>query len=336
MNPLIGMLLVGDDLGDWRELIQSVDRMGFWGLGIGDSQSLYYDVYVRCAVAAIETSATRIGPLVTNPVTRHPAVTAGAIATIDQLSQGRAFLGIGSGDSSVSNIGAKPSRLNELDDYVRAVRDLMERGETEWRGERVRSIVGKRRVPIYMAAAGRASLRLAGRLADGVIIGTGVSPEAITSALDDITVGAVEAGRTLADVDTWWLVMANVAEDETEALREIKNSLTTHAHATFRNGIKGKSVPDQFVPGIQGIVASYDPMQHVKFEGRHHSGLVDDPELLQYLRSRFAICGSPETVASQIRAAYNAGATRLWLSVRVFNKKRVLRLWKDEVLPAMR
>jgi 5,10-methylenetetrahydromethanopterin reductase len=330
------MLLVGDELGDWREHVRSVDRLGFWGLGIGDSQSLYYDVYVRCAIAALDSSALRIGPLVTNPITRHPAVTVGAIATVDELSEGRAFLGIGTGDSSASNIGAKPSRLAELEEYVRKVGDLMQGGETEWRGQLVRSTVSKRRVPVYVAAAGPASLRMAGRIADGVIIGTGITPEAVRSALDHIAVGAAEAGRKLADIETWWLVMANVAESGSDALNEIKNSLATHAHATFRNGIKGKGVPEQFVPALRRIVASYDPMQHIKFEGRHHSSLVEDPELLQYLQGRFAICGSPESVAAQIRAAGEAGVSRLWLSVRVADKRRVLRLWEDRVVPAIR
>jgi 5,10-methylenetetrahydromethanopterin reductase len=333
VRPQYSVLLVGDDIVDWRQYIASADRLGFWGLGTGDSQSLYPDVYVRMGLAAMDTGVMRIGPLVTNPVTRHPAVTAGAIATIDQLSQGRAFLGIGAGDSSMLNIGQHRSRLGHLEAYVEAVNQLMDTGEARWDGRTIKCAVPKRRVPIYMAAAAPGAMALAGRIADGVILGSGLTAESVSFALETIRRGAEEAGRPFEDLDIWWLAMTNIAEDSREALREIRNSLVTHAHATFEGGFKGKSLPEHFHEGVRRIVEDYRPMEHAKFLGSHHVGLLGDPALEAYLKTRFAICGSPDEVADQLRAANEAGARKIWFSVRIPNKRRVLRLWERDVLP---
>jgi 5,10-methylenetetrahydromethanopterin reductase len=332
---LFGALLVGDELNDWRGYLDTVDSLGFWGLGVGDSQSLYTDTYVRCGLAAVGTQRPRIGPLVTNPVTRHPAVTASAIATVDQLSLGRAFLGIGAGDSAVLNIGENRSRMAVLEEYITAVSDLMENGTATWEGHTIRCSVPRRRVPIYVAAAGHGSMRLAGRIADGVVLGTGLSPEAVRDAVDTVHAGAREAGRRPEDIDLWWLVMANLSEDGAEARRELENSLTTHAHATFAGGVAGKGVPERFHEAIEKINADYNPMQHAKFGGRHHRGLVDDPDLLTYLADRFALCGSPDEVVAQVQRAAAAGVHKIWLSIRVPDKRRVLRLWHESVQPAL-
>jgi 5,10-methylenetetrahydromethanopterin reductase len=334
-RTLFGALLVGDELSDWRGYVRTVDEMGFWGLGIGDSQSLYTDTYVRGGIAAVETARPRIGPLVTNPVTRHPAVTASAIATVDQLSQGRAFLGIGAGDSSMLNIGQGRSGLDFLADYIGAVSDLMEEGTARWEGNTIRCTVPRRRVPVYLAAAGPKAMRLGGRIADGVVLGSGITKEAADQALGEIRAGAQEAGRRPEDVDVWWLVMANVSEDGAEARREIENSLTTHAHATFAGGLAGKGVPDQFTAPIKEIMASYEPMQHAKFGGRRHRALVNDASLLEYLAARFSLCGSPDEVVDQVRRAAEAGVNKIWLSIRVPDKNRVLRLWRESVLPQL-
>src|SRR5260370_1314985 len=84
---------------DARRLEQS----GWDGMVVADSQCVIGDSYVALAIAAQATSRIKIGVGVTNPVTRHPAVTAAAIAGIQELSGGRAVLGIGRGDSSLAH-----------------------------------------------------------------------------------------------------------------------------------------------------------------------------------------------------------------------------------------
>ena len=99
---------------------------GWDGLGVVDSQNLAADPYAELALAASATSRIRVGTAVTNPVTRHPAVTAAAIATVHAESDGRAVLGIGRGDSSLAHLGLSPAPpavfaryLERLQGYLR-------------------------------------------------------------------------------------------------------------------------------------------------------------------------------------------------------------------------
>ena len=78
------------------------------GFAVVDSQNLSGDSYVALAMAARDTKKIKLGTGVTNPLTRHPAATASAIASIQLISDGRAVLGIGRGDSSLAHIGRAP------------------------------------------------------------------------------------------------------------------------------------------------------------------------------------------------------------------------------------
>ncbi|MDQ1396531.1 MAG: 5,10-methylenetetrahydromethanopterin reductase, partial [Acidimicrobiaceae bacterium] len=123
----------GDPEAYVRE-VEIADDVGYEMICGGDSQSVYRELYVSLAVAAVHTRRARLGPMVTNPITRHPAVTASAIASVDELSNGRAILGIGTGDSAIRNLGERAARLAELRAYIVALKGLL-RGETvEWRG----------------------------------------------------------------------------------------------------------------------------------------------------------------------------------------------------------
>src|SRR5207244_12216831 len=91
---------------------------GWDGLAVVDSQNLAGDVYIALALAARSTSRLRLATGVTNPYTRHPAVTASAIATVHAESGGRAVLGIGRGDSSLAYIGLAPAPLAAFERHL--------------------------------------------------------------------------------------------------------------------------------------------------------------------------------------------------------------------------
>ena len=84
-----GVTLLADDLGKLAERARLAEQIGFDYIGVADSQSLFRELYVSLTVVAQVTSQARIGTAVTNPLTRHPAVTSSAIASIDELSHGR-------------------------------------------------------------------------------------------------------------------------------------------------------------------------------------------------------------------------------------------------------
>src|SRR5438105_3703561 len=86
-----------------------VEAEGYDGLAFVDSQNLAGDCYVALALAAAATQRLKLATGVTNPFTRHPAVAACAIASVQAESGGRAMLGIGRGDSALAHLGFAPA-----------------------------------------------------------------------------------------------------------------------------------------------------------------------------------------------------------------------------------
>ncbi len=136
---------------DW---VRVAEECGFEIAGIADSQSLYRDVYVVEGLVAANTRTIRFGSRVINPMTRHPAVAASAAATIEELAPGRTMIGIGTGDSSVDNIGVRPAKHAELGAYVKTIRDLLQTGNSIYNGAPCKLTWFRGRIPIYLAASG--------------------------------------------------------------------------------------------------------------------------------------------------------------------------------------
>ena len=148
--------------GRCGETAAQAERLGFDGLLLADSQNLVGDVFVELGVLARTTDRLGLGTGVINPVTRHPAVTAAAIATVQLESGGRAVLGIGRGDSSLAQLGlARPSTAR-LAEFVGQVRGFLH-GETvtvDGHASRIGWITGRAvsPVPVELAATGPATI----------------------------------------------------------------------------------------------------------------------------------------------------------------------------------
>lgn len=109
----IMLTLAPDDLDVLRRRVADCERAGLTALGIGDSPG-YHDVYVALTVAAQHSSRLRLGPMVTNLVTRAPQVTARALRSLGELAPGRIFAGIGTGDSALAGAGMRPLNVDGM------------------------------------------------------------------------------------------------------------------------------------------------------------------------------------------------------------------------------
>src|SRR6185295_14318383 len=165
-----------------------------------DSQLRRRDTYVLLAAAARVTERIALGPLLANPVNRHPTVTASSIATVDELAPGRVLLGWGVGDTAVRLAGLRPARVKELEASTRLMRALLDGQAVEVGAARPARLPHHRPVPVWIAAGGPRTLRMAGGVADGVFIRVGTHAANIKAAVDGIRAGAAEAGRDPAAV----------------------------------------------------------------------------------------------------------------------------------------
>jgi 5,10-methylenetetrahydromethanopterin reductase len=329
-----GIVALPESLAELARLCREVEESGFDLLGVADSQSVFRELYVALTVAALNTARIRLGPLVTNPLTRHLVVTASAISSVDEVSGGRAMLGIGSGDSAIFTLGAPPSTVAGLEDSIATLGRLtageaIERGGRRWQVHRSR-----RRVPVYLAAEGPRTLELAGRVADGVIVGLGLTPEVIRLSLDAIERGARVAGRTLGDLDVWWFAKTNVADTRAAAIEPITMALAASANHAFRFTVEGKGVPLDLHEKIKGLQREYDAHHH-EIAGAANALLTERWGLTEFLADRFGIVGTPDDCVAQIRRAMAAGARQFIITSFVPDPRAFVRRWSREVAAAV-
>lgn len=330
----LGITIVGDTLEKFVHYVQQADRAGVAAIGTGDSQTLYGECWVRCTLAGTHTSHAHVGPWATNPVTRHPSVTAGAAASLAELTGGRAYLGLASGDAAVYNIGRKPATLAQLEAYIQAVRALLQDGTAEWEGRPIYLDYAHPPVPIAMPASGPRALRLAGRLADIVWVCTGLQPEAVAAAREHLAQGAAEAGRRLEDLDIWWVALLNVGLPYAEAIEQLKFSLASYAHIIFRYTLAGKAVPAQLSDPIQRLVDGYRSRFHIRAgEANPNAQLVDDLRLTDYLADRLAIAGTIDDCLARLKALQKLGIEQIWTPVRFAEKAPLMRAICEQLMP---
>ncbi len=309
------------------------EDVGFSLVGVADSQSVFREMYVTMALCAQATRRVRIGPSVTNPITRHPAVAASGIATLDEIAPGRAFFGLGSGDSAILNLAERPSTLADLRAYVEAVRALHTRGETTWRGRLARLTWAKRAIPIYLSAEGPRTLELAGEIADGVIVNVGLEPALVKDAVARVHAGARRAGRDPASVDLWTMVRANVTDDVAAGVDEIRMELASNAHHVFRFTLEGKQVPPALADAILKVQKGYQPAAHEALGASPNAALLDgEPALRAYLAQRFAAVGPASVVADKLRAVVDAGISGLLVTGFVHERQALIRALGERVL----
>src|SRR5688572_5197791 len=331
--PRFGIVFLPESLHGFGELCREAEATGFDWLGVADSQSVFHELYVALTLAALNTSRVRLGPLVTNPLTRHLVVTASAMASIDELARGRAVLGIGSGDSAIYTLGAPPATgagLEEASDTLGRLTagEAIKPQARTWHVHRT-----SRRVPIYLAAEGPRTLELAGRVADGVIVGLGLTPEVIALSLAAIERGARAAGRPLADLDVWWFAKTNVGDTREAAIGPIKMALAASANHAFRFTLDGKGVAPELHEPIRRLQRDYNSHHH-EIAGAGNAVLTDRWGLTDFLVDRFAIAGTPDDCIAQIRRAMAAGARQFITTSFVPDPRAFMRRWATEIAGA--
>lgn len=174
------------DVETFVKVVRTAEEGGFRSVWLYDAPRRWMDPYPLLGVIAAATRTLHFGVCVTNPVTRTLSTTAMAFATLQSVSGGRAELGIGRGDEGVHLPGCRPATLEELRDSIERLRDEMQKVDPSWRCEEP--------VPVWVAASGPRALRLAGAVADGVIMQF-ADVELLSWAKQFVSEGARNSGR---------------------------------------------------------------------------------------------------------------------------------------------
>lgn len=304
------ILLWGDDLPRFREQMRLAERLGYQVIGVGDSPAAWNELYVSLTVAAGETERAVLTPMVTTPGLRHPSITAGAMSALHQLTGGRVVLTIGSGGSAVGSVGRKAAGPRELRRYVESVRALL-RGETaDVDGHAAAALRQARPVPVYMSADGPKALRLAGELADGVVIGLGLSLEVVAGKIDTIRRAAESAGRDPGAIDIWGLTFASVRDTQEQANRDITAFLASVGGMGLKAPHMRALIPPELLDAVLELERRYDPGQHVVVGGAG-ARLVEELGLVDFLVGLRGVTGTPGQVRDYAEQAEKLGVTHL-------------------------
>jgi 5,10-methylenetetrahydromethanopterin reductase len=195
------------------------------------------DAFELCALSALRTSKIRISTGVVNPYTRSPVSLAMAAATLDEISQGRATLGLGSSSAALIERQSGIQRQKPvvtMREAAEVIRRLLGGETVSYQGNAFQIFEAKLqvkpiqdKVPIVFAAMGPLMLRLAGNLADGVLLNVGASTEYVRWAVSEVERGAKIANRDSAEVPVAAWLSAYITEDYESGLQRAREWLST-------------------------------------------------------------------------------------------------------------
>jgi 5,10-methylenetetrahydromethanopterin reductase len=293
---------------DWRSpehfaaSVALAETLG-WGDALLPTNPLTnFDTYVMLASAATQTARIRLAPFLDNPVLRHPAVLAGAITTVDEVSGGRARLVLGVGDTAVRFLGLRPAKVAELEAAVSFCRRLLAGDRVDVGTARPARLFRPAPIPVEVAAGGPLALRMAGRTADGVYLRVGRDPMNLQSAVENLQAGAADAGRNLDDV-TVGLVLHTITSQNPKEIAAISRSMAAgfyeYSPALFE------------MPGITWDGPPIEELKQTVAPDFHHArDLVAAGQVVGFLPDRaaagFSLFGTPRDIADQLRAAIDS------------------------------
>jgi 5,10-methylenetetrahydromethanopterin reductase len=295
--------------GEVTGMARQAEAEGFDGLSLGDTQCLSADPFVGLTAAALVTETLKLGVGVTNPVTRHPAVTACAIASVQVESGGRAILGIGRGDSAVSKLGRRAATVQELETYVEQLQRYLSGEHVELDGEAsALEWLGRLtlpKVPLDVAATGPSVIAVAARHAERVTFNVGADRERLAAGIARVGDACRAAGRDVAELSVGaWLPVA--PHPSTVAARELVKGVTA-VYARFQ-AMPGHSTADiraEDARVIESIGVHYDRARHGRADAAHVALLEDD------FIDRFAVVGPPDRCIEKLRGLLRLGIDRL-------------------------
>ncbi len=283
--------------------------LGFDRLWVPD-QTYHADPFALLAAVAVAVPGLELGLAVTNPYTRHPVQIARGAATVAELCGGRFLLGLGAGNRRhvLDRLGIDGSqaaaRVREATVLIRrllAGEVVHHQGTWTLRGVRL-DREGPLDVPVLVGTRNPRMLRVAGEVADGVLLEALVTPDAQAYGLSEVSAGARAAGRHLAgwEVVAWQTVV--VTDDRAAAVESLR---------TWTAYLLGMTTRE--VALRMGVRAEVIEAVHARFRqgGAEAAREVVGPEEVD----RVAIVGDPQTVADRCAALARGGATDITVQV---------------------
>ena len=334
------------------------ENEGWDGQMFMDSQSLGADPYALMGHWAAMTDRIKLSTGVTNPLTRHPVVTAAAAATLQAISGGRYVLGIGRGDSALAYLGYSPTPVRLFERALRDLQTLLSGGEIVFGGDRFDEQVGSAqelllgdrpaaarltwlppdlaKVPLDVAATGPRVISIAARIAERVTFSVGAEPERVAWAIAAAHEAAASRSPAAGPV-SFGVQVVVVPHPRIDEIREaVTRMVLPLARFQVINGSRAAG-PKQLGDDEEydAILRGYAMTKHSSFD---EEKLVGESLDFGFIR-RFAIAGSPEYCVHRLVELARLGIERFVVFGPGFyddGSKTRGSLFATEVMPAVR
>ncbi len=287
------------------------EELGFDGMLLADSQNLVGDVFVELGTLARATTRLGLGTGIVNPLTRHPAVTAGAIATVHAESGGRAVLGVGRGDSSLASIGLPPPSTSQLRRFVIDVRAYLHGASVDSGAASSRlawlPVDALGPVPVELAATGPVTVRAGAVLADRVMVTVGADTARIASAVAIARQARADAGLDPAGLRIGAYVNLGCAPDLGAARALVRGSAAMFARFSAHERSTGGGLTVEDAAVAHAVDDDYDLARHGLSDSTQTTAL-DDAFI-----DRFAVVGDPARCAERFAELVALGLDRIVL-----------------------
>ena len=335
---------------------RELEEAGWDGMLVVESQNLSGDPYVALAMAATVTTRLGLGTGVTNSITRHAAVTATSITSVHRISNGRAVLGIGRGDSALAHLGRTPARLAQFERYLQHLQTYL-KGESVSFYEidipkehappasalelhdappasRIGWIAGAPPVPVEVAASGPKVIAMAALHGDRVMFTVGADVERLQWGIELARKTRQEAGLDPATLKFGAFINLGCHTDIEAARSLVRGGLTTYARFSVMHGKANGPVTDKDRGVLESLRQNYDMKQHTRGDSRQAGILTDD------FIDRFAIVGSPDRCVERLKSLEKLGLDKVAISggMRGAPEEHIpvgKELMVKEVIPAM-
>jgi 5,10-methylenetetrahydromethanopterin reductase len=351
----IWALAVNNSVEAIERQAERAEAAAFDGLFYSDSQNIRMECWVALALAAKVTSRLKLGTLVTNPVTRHPAVTASAAATLQEVSHGRIVLGVGRGDSALAYLGYGPVPLARFVRYLDRLQGYLRGDEVAFDPDDAPGLPGldslgygtvppaskirwlpasQPKVPVDVAGSGPKVIALAARLADGVTIAVGADIERLTSMRASVRSVRQAAGLS-PDAFSTAALLTVVHPDRDVARQMAAGPVTSMGRWSVLQSRGTAAVPDERTRAeFQAARAAYDMTRHMEISTSHAAAVSTE------VIDRLGIAGPPDYCIERIREIQGLGFDRLVIPAQLADGDPAAELSRTlllhEVLPNIR
>jgi 5,10-methylenetetrahydromethanopterin reductase len=309
-----------------------------WGYGYVwyPNHKLHRDLYVGMSATALATNRVLVGTFIAELYSMHPALVAAAVATVDELSGGRAILCLGTGGANFKEIGLERSHpLQTMEEGITIIRRLFQGEKVTYEGKIFPARAAqlqfpvRRNLPIWIATRGDRMFELAGRIADGVMIATYATPPGVRHALGLIEKGARAAGRALSDLTLVTRLDTSISSSSKEARDAVKPMLAALLMGSY---------PDQGYIKHAGLTVppALEEMMAAKDEAR---AFASGPLVPDEFVDAFAWAGTPEEVARQVAAVVSLGIPEICMLPLVPRGRPVepvMRAFIEDVMPRVK